>query len=132
MRLQVRLLQGCSLLSITSLEGQTMSKPAPVMSADPSPKGHQPPGAGAIVTEPTFSRRVPTGQRCLRLPQVEDRTGLKETAIREKVKLGDFPAPFKLGARAVAWLEADVDAWIADRAAKRVLFAIPPTERGSR
>jgi prophage regulatory protein len=59
-------------------------------------------------------------------------TGLGETCIRSMVAAGTFPAPFKIGARAIAFLADDVDAWIQDRAAKRVMFAIPPTKRGSR
>jgi prophage regulatory protein len=32
---------------------------------------------------------------------------------------GRFPAPVRLSPRAVAWIEAEVSAWIADRAAER-------------
>lgn len=53
-----------------------------------------------------------TPKRFLRIRQVIDRVGLRRTALRDKVKRGEFPAPYPLGARAVAWLEADVDAWI--------------------
>jgi prophage regulatory protein len=66
------------------------------------------------------------------MAEVCDKTGLGETCIRTMVAAGTFPAPFKIGQRAIAWLEADVDRWIADRAARRVLFAIPPMKRGSR
>jgi prophage regulatory protein len=93
------------------------------MSADYVVKGPQSVGAGAYVDQPMpmVGCRVPRNQ-ALRLDAVCDRTGLKETAIREMVKLGQFPAPFKLGARAIAWLECDIDAWIAHRAARRVMF----------
>jgi prophage regulatory protein len=50
------------------------------------------------------------------------RVGMRETALRQMMARGQFPAPFKIGARAVAWLEADVDAWIAERAARRIIF----------
>jgi prophage regulatory protein len=62
--------------------------------------------------------------RCLRLNEVCARVGLGETAIREMVKIGAFPAPFKIGQRAIAWLDDDVTAWIAHRAARRVMFKI--------
>jgi prophage regulatory protein len=31
------------------------------------------------------------------------------------LKEGQFPRPINLGARAVGWLESEIDAWIADR-----------------
>jgi prophage regulatory protein len=34
------------------------------------------------------------------------------TWLDEAVKRGDFPAPVKLGARAVGWRRADVDTWM--------------------
>jgi prophage regulatory protein len=67
----------------------------------------------------------PGGLTCLRLPEVRRRTGLGETAIRTLMREGQFPAPFKLGQRAIAWLESDVDAWIEARAAKRMMFRVP-------
>jgi prophage regulatory protein len=49
----------------------------------------------------------------LRLRQVSARTGLARSTIYERIKSGEFPAQVSLGARAVGWLEADVEAWIA-------------------
>lgn len=51
-------------------------------------------------------------KRILRLPQVQDKTGYKHTAIYEMVKAGSFPAPISLGARAVGWIESEIDEWI--------------------
>jgi prophage regulatory protein len=56
------------------------------------------------------------------MAEVCDRVGLGETCIRSMMERGDFPRPFRIGQRAVAFLETDVDRWIADRAAKRVMF----------
>ena len=50
--------------------------------------------------------------RILRLPDVLDLTGLARSTIYAKIAAGQFPKPFKLGQRAVGWLEADVDSWI--------------------
>jgi prophage regulatory protein len=86
------------------------------------PKGPQLAGAAANVAEPTGDRRPPTGHRCLRLNEVCRRVGLGETCIRTMIGRGEFPAPFKIGARAVGWLETDVEAWIEARVAKRVIF----------
>jgi prophage regulatory protein len=64
----------------------------------------------------------PGGLTCLRMAEVRRKTGLGETCIRKAIAEGTFPAPFKIGARAVGWLESDIDRWITDRAARRVMF----------
>ena len=51
----------------------------------------------------------------LRLPTVQNRTGLSRSSIYLKVSEGRFPKPISLGVRAVGWLESDVDAWLAGR-----------------
>lgn len=57
--------------------------------------------------------------RILRLPQVTEKTGYGRSAIWEKANIGEFPKPVRLGPRAVGWVEAEVDDWIAARIAKR-------------
>jgi prophage regulatory protein len=54
-------------------------------------------------------------RRFLRLPDVKQAVGYSRTAIYEKIKAGEFPRPYPLGARAVAWLAEDIDAWIESR-----------------
>jgi prophage regulatory protein len=56
-----------------------------------------------------------TGEVILRLPQVKGRCGLGRASIYAGVKNGTFPAPVKLGERAVGWLASSVDAWIQTR-----------------
>jgi len=53
--------------------------------------------------------------RLIRKPEVLSRTGLGNTTLYALVKQGRFPTSFPLAGRAVAWREADVDQWIADR-----------------
>ena len=48
----------------------------------------------------------------LRLPDVKSRTGLSRSSIYNYVSNGTFPKPISLGARAVGWLEAEIDQWI--------------------
>jgi len=48
----------------------------------------------------------------LRLPIVKARTGLSRSTIYQRVADGNFPKPVNLGARAVGWLEAEIDAWL--------------------
>lgn len=51
----------------------------------------------------------------LRLPDVKSRTGLSRSSIYLAAASGTFPRPIKLGARAVGWLETDVDRWLKAR-----------------
>ncbi|HEY6768247.1 MAG TPA: AlpA family transcriptional regulator [Candidatus Sulfotelmatobacter sp.] len=48
----------------------------------------------------------------LRLPVVKARTGLSRSTIYLRVTDGSFPRPVSLGARAVGWVESDVEDWI--------------------
>lgn len=54
----------------------------------------------------------------LRLPQVIDRVGLRRSSLYRRVAEGTFPAPVKLGVRAVAWDSRAIDAWIAKQLSK--------------
>jgi len=53
--------------------------------------------------------------RIAKLPEVQHKTGLGRTSIYNKMARGEFPKSIPIGARAVGWLEADVDRWIAER-----------------
>jgi prophage regulatory protein len=53
--------------------------------------------------------------RLIRLPQVKQRTGYSRSSIYAKISLGEFPAPVNLGARAVAWIDTEIDEWISHR-----------------
>jgi prophage regulatory protein len=50
----------------------------------------------------------------LRLPSVAAQTGLSKSEIYRRIKDGKFPQPIKLGARAVAWPAAQIEAWVND------------------
>lgn len=54
-------------------------------------------------------------ERLIRLPQVESLTGLKRAHVYGLARRGKFPKPLKLGARASAWRESQVLAWIQER-----------------
>lgn len=51
----------------------------------------------------------------LRLPAVKARVGLSRSAIYLAVSREEFPCPVQLGARAVGWLESEIEAWIRER-----------------
>ena len=51
--------------------------------------------------------------KVVRLPAVEEKTGIKKSKIYKLVREGKFPPFIKLGGgRAVGWLEDDLDKWI--------------------
>lgn len=52
-------------------------------------------------------------QKIIRRRQVEGRTGLPKSSLYALMAKGAFPKPIKIGgARAVGWLDSDIDAWI--------------------
>lgn len=55
----------------------------------------------------------------IRLPKVLEKTGFSEPWIYRLMSQKRFPRPTKLGRRAVAWVESEVDEWIAERIAAR-------------
>jgi len=62
-----------------------------------------------------------TSNRFLRLPQVLELVPVSRATWYAGVKNGRYPAPTKIGARAVAWLLIDIEALIAslrDRSAE--------------
>ena len=65
----------------------------------------------------------------LRLPTVKARTGLSRSTIYMYVKDGVFPKPVSLGARAVGWLDSEIDDWIDQRVKDS---RKPMTSRGGR
>lgn len=54
-------------------------------------------------------------QAILRLPAVKARTALSRSTIYLRVSQNQFPKPISLGARAVGWIEAEIEAWVQAR-----------------
>ena len=59
-----------------------------------------------------MSDTAPT-EALLRLPEVCRRCGVSEKFVYRGVAAGTFPRPVQVGARAVAWLDSEVTAWMA-------------------
>ncbi len=51
----------------------------------------------------------------IKLPSVMARTCLSRSSIYSKIQKGEFPSPVKLGPRASAWVETEVDVWLEQR-----------------
>jgi len=64
---------------------------------------------------PTQILKLPT--RFLRLPEVKLRTGLSRSYIYRQITQGRFPKSIEIGARAVGWIDTEIDAWIDARIA---------------
>lgn len=54
----------------------------------------------------------------LRKPRVLAAIGMGNTWLYAEIAKGEFPAPVKLGARAVGWRRSDVENWLASRQTK--------------
>jgi predicted DNA-binding transcriptional regulator AlpA len=57
------------------------------------------------------SQEAPVEVQFLRLPDVKAVTGLGKTSIYELIRDKSFPAPVRLGPRAVAWVRSEVRQW---------------------
>lgn len=69
-----------------------------------------------------MAAQLQTALTILRRKQVEARTGLSRSTIYAKLNRNPkrpsdydptFPSPISLGAKAVGWVESEVDAWLA-------------------
>lgn len=69
-----------------------------------------------------MAEKVQTALTILRRKQVESRTGLSRSSIYARLRHnpkrpGDydpsFPKPVSVGAKAVGWIESEIEAWIA-------------------
>ena len=50
--------------------------------------------------------------RLLRLPEVMNKTGYGKAWIYRLINEGLFPQPVKIGVRAIAFIESEIDDWI--------------------
>lgn len=57
-------------------------------------------------------------QRLIRRKEVQTKTGLGASSIYAMMKNGEFPECLNLSERRVAWIESEVDQWIANRIAQ--------------
>lgn len=51
----------------------------------------------------------------LDLRKVISKTTLGRSTTLDYVKKGKFPAPIRIGDRAIGWIESEVDAWLQER-----------------
>ena len=58
-------------------------------------------------------------RRILRRAEVEARCGFKRAHLYKLISQGEFPAPLRIGVRAVGWDSIDIERWIAERLQRR-------------
>lgn len=70
-----------------------------------------------VTSDPTPPDPAPGGrERLIRLPEVLDRTGVSRATLYRRIGAGSFPEGRSLGGNLTAWVESEVDAWIASHA----------------
>lgn len=62
--------------------------------------------------EQSSMRNQIAGKRLIRVPEVLRRVGFSRTTMYELIKEGRFPDKVIIGARSVAFVESEIDAWI--------------------
>lgn len=63
-----------------------------------------------------MTKQEPTNQpRLLRWKDVQPRVGICRSQAHAMIQEGNFPAPVKLGSRASAWVESEINDWIESR-----------------
>jgi prophage regulatory protein len=50
-------------------------------------------------------------RKFIKLPEVIDTVGKSRSSIYMAIKKGEFPAPVRIGARAVAWTSESIALW---------------------
>lgn len=57
------------------------------------------------------------GTRMLRITEVCRRVGVSKSQIHRLIVEAKFPSPIRIGKRISAWIEAEVEKWLAERIA---------------
>lgn len=57
-------------------------------------------------------------ENLIRLPKVQRKTGYSKAWIYRLMSQGKFPASVKIGTRAIAFVESEIDDWVNQRIAE--------------
>lgn len=60
-----------------------------------------------------------TEYNLLRVREVMKKIGFKRSWVYVQMSLGKFPRPVKIGSRSIAWVESEINEWIAAHIKKR-------------
>ncbi|NOJ11286.1 helix-turn-helix transcriptional regulator [Vibrio splendidus] len=64
-------------------------------------------------------KQPPTTSRLMRLKEVTQITGISRSSLYKYLNEGKFPRPVSLGARSVAWVDHEIQAWITTKMKQR-------------
>ncbi|PVX84309.1 helix-turn-helix transcriptional regulator [Paraburkholderia unamae] len=64
--------------------------------------------------------------KAIRIKEVAAKVGLGQSTLYRMIADGRFPKPFELVPGRTAWIESDIDDWLAERAGKK---PAAPSER---
>jgi prophage regulatory protein len=65
----------------------------------------------------TMPNQTEARSSLIRLEAVKARTGLSRSTLYAYMRDGRFPRPVAISERCVAWIEGEIDVWIAERVA---------------
>lgn len=71
-----------------------------------------------------------TSIRILRLPAVKQLTGLSRSEIYRRISLNEFPQRISLGARAVGWVESEINSYL-ESCIKQSRSGIPDSRKAA-
>lgn len=60
----------------------------------------------------------------IRIKQVALKVGLGQSTIYRMIAEGRFPKPFEIASKRNAWIESDIDDWLAEKAGKKLSSAV--------
>ena len=58
--------------------------------------------------------------KAINIKQVAEKVSLGQSTIYRMITKGEFPKPFSLGGNLTAWLDEDIDAWLAMKAGRPI------------
>ena len=71
----------------------------------------------------TFNNHKAESTRLIRRKEVQAKTGMGASSIYAEMAKGVFPKPVFISERRVAWVESEINEWIAERIASRTSIA---------
>ncbi|CCW29911.1 putative phage-related protein [Xenorhabdus nematophila F1] len=65
-----------------------------------------------------MSETITSKESLIRLPEVQRRTGYSKAWIYKLIEEDKFPKQVKIGTRSIAFVESEIDNWVAQRIAE--------------
>lgn len=69
--------------------------------------------------------------KAMKIKDVVEKVSLGQSTIYKMVAAGEFPKPFQIAPRRIAWVESEIEDWLTERASQRVSVQDADPERDS-